>query len=252
MLRPPTIVCSTNRLFAGSPLGRNCFRKRCRKLGPLLLEDEYALWQAAQSRSNIRRPLDCCALRPNSASDLGAGSPQPVTASNIASPTKICAFRLKSTSYGIPSPSTQTWRVVNREQVLRTSEKRVRLLREVEKRADLTDELRSRLVRFRGGKIGREMNELRVRDILADLLEGVRVVSYSRAANHDTASRPLGEGHGIGQILRRENFVARALEQNSEVRQKIERAIEADDSAARRLKTFAPLFRRRRKCRNSL
>jgi hypothetical protein len=99
MLRPPTIVCSTNRSLAGSPLGRNCFPKRCFRLGPLLPDDEYALWQAAQSRSNARRPRDCFAFRPSSASDFGAGSPQPTARINKMPHTKIAARRRKLESY---------------------------------------------------------------------------------------------------------------------------------------------------------
>ena len=47
--------------------------------GPLAARRQYALWQAAQSRSKIRRPLACCAFRPSSASVFGAGSPQPAS-----------------------------------------------------------------------------------------------------------------------------------------------------------------------------
>jgi len=114
MFRPPTMVCSTNRSFAGSPLGRNCFRKTCWRLGPLLPDDEYALWHAAQLRSKTRRPLDCCRLRPSSASVFGAGSPQPVAKTKKTPQTNMVARRFKPKSY-LGCPMTRNKRGAIRE-----------------------------------------------------------------------------------------------------------------------------------------
>ena len=96
--RPTTMVCSTNLSLAGNPLGRYCFLNNRLRLGPLLAEEEYALWQAAQSCSKMRRPLTCRAFKPSSPSVFRAGSPHPATRIGSAILTRIVARRLKHPS----------------------------------------------------------------------------------------------------------------------------------------------------------
>ena len=75
-----------------------------------------------------------------------------------------------------------------------------------------------RLVGLGCGKIGREMQELHIWSALAEFLDQGFVRAHSRTANNDAGLSPDNQRDGVGRIPRGENFVARSLQQNFQVR----------------------------------